>query len=591
MKQLKLFKMQSNYQRFTKLCQEYFLLIVLLALLHREIRAKTILKYLDAKYQTKITKSWINQIIRREEIKRPLGRPKNSYYEKEPYYLDCIDVLHKRIRNFGISLMQDIMHYLGIEDMFIDLLPEVNKEFIQKEQRPFWKNTYSEMIQTLTAISLYPGVNNFEEACNANIPHMPMMAQTARNHIKRLEACHNLPELLSRMHRELWAKFLNLIGEEIIIFIDGHVKTYYTKQTHVCGLISVLQKIMPGTKYVIATTSKGYLLDMLNIQVDTPYGQAVIKMTLEIGWTIGKPIKLVIMDREGSGQELNNHLKNIVGISTLTPLRSNQYKSLEDFECKKIDNDLYVGNWRDKKKFEKDNRTLIIIDYKNRLCVFATNEEKIDYSDTQSLYKKRWPYNEEKMKHLNMLTGFNTNICNGVTEIPDPKHVRTEQELDKKIEEAQEKKDQYKTKEEEATARSVIKKQQEQQKNVEQRIEKYENQKNELGEIKSKKIREVVPDYFVSMLKLNIVNSFQWLLESCLPSNEKNPAMEKMYQMLMNMEADLFENTEIKKYILSNPCRKSDRKLLKIFCENFNKLHIKSRAGKKIILEMERLPP
>jgi hypothetical protein len=313
-------------------------------------------------------------------------------------------------------------------------------------------------------------------------------------------------------------------------------------------------------------------------------------MTLEIGWTIGKPIKLLIMDREGSGQELNSQLKKEVGISTLTPIKSNQYKSLDDFDCEQIGDDLYVGKWHDKEKLAQDNRTLIVIDYKSRLCVFGTTEEKLDYSDTQSLYKKRWPYNEEIIKHLNMFTSFNTNICNGVVDIPDPKHIREEEELNKKIEKTQEKIETYKKKEENVSAPSKKRIFNNQQKKAEKKIEKYENQKLELGEIKNKKIREVVPDYFASMLKLNIVNSFQWLLENCLPLKNKNVPMEKMYHMLMNMEADLFENAEIKKYICVCPNRKSDRKILKVFCKNFNKLNIRSREGKKLILEM-RVPP
>ncbi len=82
-------------------------------------------------------------------------------------------------------------------------------------------------------------------------------------------------------------------------------------------------RTQPGTKYVLVTNSDGYITDMQNVMVDTPYGECVLEMTKQLTKQFKKPVKMVILDREGCGSELDQRFKSDIEVKTLTPLRKN----------------------------------------------------------------------------------------------------------------------------------------------------------------------------------------------------------------------------------------------------------------------------
>ena len=583
-------KINQNYQRFSKLSQELFFFICLVAKKESEIRSVTIIKFLGSMLKIEVTMSWINQIIRREEIKRPQGRPSKQYImkEKNEYFLKIEVIYQETIDKMGILLIQDIMKYYKLNDLFVDLLKKAQKEidtnrFKQKTEK------LENFIDTMTAISLDPSVNNFEEAINADISHCPMSCAQARDLVKNLEKSKMIINQTMESFVDYWIKFIETNENkeiQFIIYIDGHIKPYFSKETHVCGKISASEKVMPGTKYVIATCSNGYVLDIRNIEVDMPYGEKVIEMIKYLSIKLENRIKLVIMDREGCGKELNNKIDSDFKIKTLTPLRSNQYKSLEDFTCEKIGDNLYKGNWKDSKKLEEDSRNLIIIDYIERLCVFATTDEEIGI-ETQKTYKTRWPNNEEIIKYLNMITGFNTNISNGIESIPNPKKTREIEELGKKIKSSENKIKNYKEAKINLINNSEIKRYDKQIMNANNKIKNYKEKIKKTGEINPVKIRKTEPDNFIAFLKAGILNLFRFILIKCLElDTEKNkPPVEKMWQMLINRKGKIIENYYEKVYIFDTPSTVENIKLLTMFCNNFNKLNITTYNGKNIILK------
>ena len=102
--------LNPNYQRFSKLSQDIFIFICLVVKKENEIRSVTIARFLDSILKTKVTISWINQIIRREGIKRPQGRPTNEYFRKEKeFYFAKIEIIYQEtVDKLGISLTRKI---------------------------------------------------------------------------------------------------------------------------------------------------------------------------------------------------------------------------------------------------------------------------------------------------------------------------------------------------------------------------------------------------------------------------------------------------------------------------------------------------
>ena len=575
--------LQQKYQHFTVLNQALINFIVIIARIKKDIRSTTICLYLTWFTPRMVTISWINQIIRREGIVRPIGRPTKEYKENEPGYLEQIKIIHQyNIDCIGIPLLQDVMYHFRIESFYIEILTRIKSD-INKRDCNWSINTMRRFIQTNTAIALYPGVKNFEEALDSDISHTPMSPKTARDMVKKLEKSENLFEIISHEHKVFWTDFLKLDKKKQIIYFDGHVKPYFTKQTHVCGIISNSGRIMPGTKYVIATNAQGYVIDMQNIMVNTPYGECVLQMARKMKIDFNFQIDLIILDREGCGNELNQTFKNELELCTLTPLRENQYKGLEDFEYKKIGERLYQGIWRSEEKRKEDERTFVMIEYDRRVCVFGITKKKRSYTDTQQIYKSRWPNNEEIIKNLNMQTDFNVNISNGTNSVLNPKKQKQNEKNQQKIDNWTAKKNNYQQRQNKALSNSESKRYEKQVKKAEEKITKYQAliiPKNEIGKVK---IRNTKPDYFISMLKTSIINILRFIIISCV-SRTKKPPMEKMYHLIINRKGIIEEMPNTKWYIFDKPFSKDNQNLLAEFVKNFNKFKIKDRKAKVIQL-------
>ena len=358
--------MHDYYQHFRKLNQALIDVIYQIINQNLAIRSITIQKVLLNFCNIEITLSWINQIIKKKNIKRPQGRPDKNYYlaEKEQYFASVKTVIIKNYDKIGIPLMQDLMDHFNLNNLFVSLLEKIKAELNNKRFQ-CKDGTFTDFIKTMTAVTLDPSVSNFEEAINADISHCPMSIAQTRDLVKYLETSALIDEA-NIVHRDYWIHFLAIQNNAIMIYYDGHAKPYYSKENHVSGLISNSQKILPGTKYFVVTTNNGYILEIRNIRIDTPYGKTVYETTKELIQDHPDIAKLVIMDREGSGTELNKHIFDDLNVPTLTPLRSNMYKGLDDFGYKQIGPNKYQGKWRDPDKRANDPRWFVIIKYHNR---------------------------------------------------------------------------------------------------------------------------------------------------------------------------------------------------------------------------------
>ena len=580
--------MQLYYnQHFRKLNQALIDIIYQIVEANLLIRSITIHKVFFSFLNIEITLSWINQIIKKRNYIRPQGRPGNDYYikEEQEYLISTRIILIKNYDKLGIPLMHDLMDHFKLSNLFVNMLSKIkveinNKRFGCKQQ------TFADFIKTITTISLDPSVSNFEEAINSDISHCPMSVKRTRDLVKYIEQSNNLAKC-NIAFRDYWINFLRLEDIKIIIYYDGHSKPYYSKETHVTGLISNSQKILPGTKYLVVTCTNGYVLELRVIQIDTPYGETVYKTTKQL--VIDHPgiTKLIIMDREGSGKKLNKKILNDLKVPTLTPLKTNMYKDLNDFGYKKIGPNLYQGKWRDNEKRADDPRWFIIIKYPDRLCVFATNDKYFIAKSIQKIYKTRWPDNEEIIKNLNMLCSFNTNICNGVINILNPKKLRQKKVLEKKIDKANNKIEEYKTRISGDTNNSTEKQLNKQIDNKLKKLDEYENILKDLQNIEKVKIRNTKPDQFVSLLKAGILNLFRYIITVCLGIKNKKAPMEKMMQLIINRKGRIIESKFSKQYIFEQPSTKQNTRLLKQFCNYINNLNINTAEGKKVIASLK----
>lgn len=549
----------NNYNKFYKLNQLLITIILKISQAFTEIRSKDILHVLTI-FGTEVTESWINQIRAREGLSAPEGRPTLEYIaRRQQYHHDMKEIIIKEVSSIGIPLFQSLLKHYEITQM---LVRDIQKAQLESEQKIIGGKSLENMLESFVAMILNPKAHNFLEAERMNIEYVKMSFSHAQEILKDFEGLDNLPEILDDSFIEYWAKTFKLLepDKKITVFIDPHIKPYFTKESALCGKISGSQRIMPGTKHLISCIEGGYIISLRNIRVDLPLSEETLKLADKLKSILGDNLQLFIIDREGCGKDFNKKLSDL-GIGVLTFLRSNQYKGREDFNLDKLDDGIYAGYWMDERKRAEDNRAFLFIEepYDNYV-IAVTHPEKVD--DPLIEYKARWVNNEDTIKLLVNHLDFNVNICNGTYEIENPKIEKKIPELDKKI------KNQQDMIEKGAGKLSV--------KERKKKINKDRQEKEKILKHPKLKVRNVIPDLFMSILKSHIFNLLFMLFDKFIPKDgNKKTRFEDSLQLLINGNGNIVYGNNLVEYWYKPPISSKDFSKMKKFCNAINKLNVK----------------
>jgi hypothetical protein len=419
-----------------KLSQYHYALFFILHKMNPEIRSIDILVFLSKLSDISVHPSWINKKLKQMGCDRPIGRPSNEYIANRSYYFQKMDEMTFKIEQLGIPFIITLMDSLGLTDLFVDTI----KDLLENNSASLPKNidALSRFIHTLTQIILDPRVHNFEEGMRSEMPYKEMNIERCRQLIKECEEINNFIPSLVESFLDYWIEKLGLKekGMKIIIYIDGHGSHYYTKESFVCGRMSITGDIAPGTHHVITTTDEGYILILYPESVNTHLNEGLLLSCIHLKKRLGDLVELIVVDRECNGNEFNNKIKKEYAVETLTGLRSNQYQDINDFDYEwLIEEILAKGHWKDKKKRKDDPRTFLLYPQKDKLYVLVTtSQDSKMHEQALSYQKSRWPKNEGVIKILVNELDFNINVGNGKELVANPKKSKLQHEYDKKVE-------------------------------------------------------------------------------------------------------------------------------------------------------------
>lgn len=556
-----------KYTRFYKLSQDIIQLIFTMAQTVPEIRSCDILSIIRL-YGIEITISWINQIRYREGFSAPKGRITKDYQGKRTLHiLKCNLVIIQSCSNIGIPILQSLFKHFRLLDMFaqdIHAAQELSNTNLTNT------NSIHKMINTLIAMVLNPACENSHEAEKLNIPHTQMSLSQTQAHLKQFEGLTNLPVELESSFLNFWINLLKIITgkKKPIIYIDGHSKPYYTAQPSVCGKMSVLERIMPGTKYLLSTIEKGFVISIRTVRVDLPFTEEVLLLSDKLKLLLGDRLELFVIDREGCGLEFNKKLEE-KGIGILTFLRCNQYQGLEDFDCEEVDTNLYVGVWRDKVKAETDPRVFEILQRDNELYVLASTYACDSYFDSLLEYKKRWPNCENVIKLLVNHFDFNVNTCNGAESMDNPKSSKLPV-IKRQIENHEKK------------VNHIIALPRERKKGL-KALKKLKKERASILNHPQVKVRKTNPDLFMGYLRATLYNLLLYMfLKIFGKANAGKINYESLLHLIVQCRGTVKESNTFVEYVLRTPILAKDEELVRKFCDYISKLRMKDEKNRLI---------
>ncbi len=308
-----------KYSYCPKLGQYYYALFFILYKMNPEIRSIDILVFLTKISGKSVHPSWINKKLKQMGCERPIGRPSNEYIAKRCSHFQKMDEMTFRIEQIGIPFVISLMDSLGLTNLFVDVI----KNLLEDNSASLPKNSdaLSRFIHTLTQIILDQRIHNFEEGMRSEMPHKEMNIERCRQLIKECEEINNLIPILVESFLDYWIEKLGLVEEgiKIVIYVDGHGSPYYTKESFVCGRMSITGDIAPGTHHVITTTDEGYILILYPESVNTHLNEGFLLSCIHLKNRLGDLVELIVVDRECNGNEfnstLNDHLLKQVGLS------------------------------------------------------------------------------------------------------------------------------------------------------------------------------------------------------------------------------------------------------------------------------------
>jgi hypothetical protein len=238
--------------------------------------------------------------------------------------------------------------------------------------------------------------------------------------LTRVQVGFSLANALAYTYTQAWYP-----GQSsLYFFADWHVKPHWTKEYTHSGHVTMWGRTMPGTKQLILNGPKGYLVGGWNYPIDSHLTHVLVDLEEELSQTLQRPIICTIVDGEAGGLPISERYAE-AGRSYISVLSGQHNHRLAEF--------VGEGDWAP------------VVDDSNREAVFAcwADPENASQAPRQFvllrpigqteptriytglildpipaiivpwLHRRRWPYNELRIREL--VNGANLNENYGYT--------------------------------------------------------------------------------------------------------------------------------------------------------------------------------
>jgi hypothetical protein len=265
--------------------------------------------------------------------------------------------------------------------------------------------------------------------------------------LTRLQVGYTLAKTLSVTFTQAWYAE----DDPIFIFTDWHIKGHWTKHRAHSGHITMLNRIMPGTKQLLINGPNGHPLLGWNMPIDTHLTHVLVDLEIQLATAWQRPIRCNIFDSEGSGTPIaKRYEENELNYMTILPRRGDigldAFKVLSTWEPVLGDpiHEAAWAQWATQPKAAGDCRQLVLmrrVDDKDPTRIYVGRfGDGIKAGDLPTQFRQRWVCQEKVIRQL--VNGANLNANFGYTyqqvenrtqkrrfDAADKKVERTEQQL------------------------------------------------------------------------------------------------------------------------------------------------------------------
>jgi hypothetical protein len=247
--------------------------------------------------------------------------------------------------------------------------------------------------------------------------------------LSRVQVGAPLSEALMTTYVQAWYPE----GEPLTIFADWHVKPHWTKFYSHSGHVAMWGRTMPGTKQLILNGLGGQYLGGWNYPIDTHMTHILVDLEAALERTLERPVACTIMDSEGGGLPLGERYAEAKR-SYISVLPQEHARCLADFavegrwEPVKSDpeREAVFARWADPKRADADPRQFVLMRPRGRSdptrIYTGQFTDHLSAGEVPWLHRRRWPYNELRIRHL--IHGANLNANYGYTHTEAPNRTR-----------------------------------------------------------------------------------------------------------------------------------------------------------------------
>jgi hypothetical protein len=118
--------------------------------------------------------------------------------------------------------------------------------------------------------------------------------------LTRLELGTAWLEPLARAYSQAWYPG----SSPLVIFSDWHVKPHWTKHLAQSGPVTMLGRVMPGTKQLFINGSGGHILAAWNEPMDAHFSRVLLERETQLATMLNRPLAYNVLDSEGGGLAL-----------------------------------------------------------------------------------------------------------------------------------------------------------------------------------------------------------------------------------------------------------------------------------------------
>jgi len=247
--------------------------------------------------------------------------------------------------------------------------------------------------------------------------------------LTQLQVGYPLADALADRYSQAWYP-----GQSpLLIFTDWHTKPHWTKSPAHSGHITMLERVMPGTKQLILNGPDGHLLGGWNDAIDTHLSHVLVDLEADLATKLGRPIAYNVFDSEGSG--LPTALRYEAALRDyLSVLPRQDRHTLSAFEVlgewepveHDAEHEAVYARWADADKAREDPRRLVLMRPSGETDptrIYAGRiPQSLSAGTVPARFRQRWMGQERVIRQL--VNGANLNANFGYQYIEVPSRTR-----------------------------------------------------------------------------------------------------------------------------------------------------------------------